>query len=401
MTKILKTLSAIMTQRGPWAVFLPAVAGVAAAFAETPAHPEEDPIHTLKVAAVYNHEEIQLRFIYPTDTPSWYHQYWVYEDGEWARYGSSADGPDPDGLYEDRISVIIDDGSVGTFAEAGGHVTVHPGMRATRSAVPREEVEKHPHLGERLGRTDVRKFIMESRDGSQGPDSWKNVRPPEELDRLRDEGVFLDLWQWRAHRSNPIGYADNGYILEYRHGSEGRSMYTTNQDGDTGLPLKMFDPDRTGSPSLRLEALRAREYGRDDPYFLAEETAISFDPDHEWKEGDAIPQRLLRKPDGSRGAIRAHGEYRDGAWHVSLTRSLDAPNPRDSKTLVPGESYDIAFAVHSGAGALFHRVSSPLTLGLNTDAELVAQPVNGHLDDAKAEWTEIEIFYPGDPTTER
>ncbi len=353
---------------------------------------------TLHAGAVFNQSDFQIRFVYHTDNPSWYHQYWVYEDGEWVRYGSGADGRDPDGLYEDRISMMIDDGSVPAFAQTGGHVTVHPGMRSTATAADADEVRAHPHLGERLGRSDVRKFIMESRHDAYGTDSWKNVLPPEELERLREDGVFLDLWQWRAHRSNPVGYADNGYVLEYRHSSSGRSMFTDNQDEETELPLRMFDPEVTGDPALRLEALRAREYGQDDPYFLAEERSVPFDPDHAWREGDAIPQRLLREPDGSRGAIRARGEYRDGAWHVCLTRSLDAPDPLDSKGLVPGERYNVAFAVHNGAGAGFHRVSLPLTLGLGVDGDLEAREVEGDLDAAEVDWTNVTIMYFGDPT---
>ncbi len=369
------------------------------ACAEAEVDPAEDQeVATLRVGAVYNETDFQIRFVFATENPSWYHQYWVYENGEWVRHGSGAEGRDPDGLYEDRISIMIDDGSVPAFAETGGHVTVHPGMRSTSTAAEADEVRGHPHLGERLGVSDVRKFIMESRSGAYGPDSWKNVRSPEELKRLREEGVFLDLWQWRAHRSNPIGYADNGYVLEYRHSSSGRSMFTDNRDEGTGLPLRMFDPEATGSRALRLEALLAREYGQDDPYFLTEEDSVPFEPDHDWREGDAIPQRLLREPDGSRGAIRARSEYSDGAWHVRLTRSLEAPDPLDSKALEPGESYHVAFAVHNAAGGRFHRVSLPLTLGLGVEADLEARKVEGDLHEAAVDWTEVTIFYFGDPT---
>lgn len=175
-------------------------------------------------------------------------------------------------------------------------------------------------------------------------------------------------------------------------------MYTTNQDADSGLPLKMYDPQRTGRAALRIEKLRRGEYGQDDPYFLREDDAIPFDPDGDWEEGDALPHRLLREPSGSRGAIRADGEYRDGAWRVRLTRSLEAPDPRDSKSFVPGETRQVAFAVHAASGTRFHRVSNPLTLGLGVEADLVAQKVEGDLDAAETEWTEIPVFYPGDPT---
>jgi len=365
---------------------------------------EENGLETLLVAGYLHDDEIHLHLVFPTEQPHWYHQYWVYQGDEWVRYGSGSEGPDPDGLYEDRISILWDDGKVGNFAQLGGYTTVHEGMRSTRSEMSSSEVESHPYLGGELGRSDVRKFIRESREEDGSEPLWASVRSPDELAEMRENGVFLDLWQWRAHRSHPVGFADNGYVLEYRHSSEGRSMYTTNQDSETGKPLKMFDPEKTGFMALRLEGLRNREYGQDDPYFLNETSAVPFDPDHNWEVGDAIPQRLLREPDDSRGAIRAAGSYHDGAWRIVLTRSLESPNPLDSKTFAPGDVFNAAFAVHSGGvGARHHLVSVPVTMGFDTEAEITLP----FLDDPPANpeedlrWVTLNLFNPGDPTPAR
>lgn len=355
----------------------------------------------LRVAALFNDQELQLRFVYPTETPSWYHQYLVYRNGEWIRYGSGSDGRDEYGFYEDRISVMWDDGSVRNFENLGGYTTVHPGMRSTRSEVSSADVREHPYLGEQLGRSDVRKFILESRDPNASPlDAWQAVLPEKKLIQLREAGIFLDLWQWRAHRSNPIGYADNGYVFEYRHSSSGRGMYTDNLD-DSGNPAWMYDAGKTGFEALRFEELVAQAYTQDDYYYLSESIATDFDPEHEWQNGDALPQRFLRQPEGSRGAIRADGRYRDGAWHVSLTRSLEAPDPMDSKSFEEGKTMTVAFSVHSGAGARHHLVSLPLSFGFATDAEIIARKVTGDLDAAEAEWYGIELFDPSDPTPQR
>lgn len=354
----------------------------------------------LYVSAVYNDQELELRLRYPTHHPIWYHQYLVYRDGEWVRYGSGSDGPDEYGLYEDRISVMWDDGSVEGFAQMGGFVTTHQGMRSTRSAVDASAVRAHPHLGERLGRSDVRKFIAESRADDVTPDDlWREVRSQEELQALREDGVFLDLWQWRAHRSHPVGFADNGYVLDYRHSSAGRSMYTDNVNAETGAPQYMYDVDQVGLHALRFDQLVARAYGQDDPYYLSETLAVPFNPDYPWEEGDAIPHRLLRQPDGSRGAIRAQGGYEDDAWQIALTRSMAAPDRLDSKEFVDGEQYYVAFAVHTGgAGAKHHLVSMPVTFGFGVEADIIAERVDGALTDAEAEWHRLHLFNPGDPT---
>jgi hypothetical protein len=184
-----------------------------AACATSKAPAPSDP--TLQVSAVYDDTHVQVRLRLATDRPSWYHPYLVYQDGRWVRHGSGTDGPAPQGLFEDRISLMWDDGSVEGFAEHGGRVATHAALRSTRSAVSAQDVRAHPYLGGALGRSDVRKFIGESRrEGVDPGDLWAAVRPAEELGELCRRGVFLDLWQWRAHRSNPIGYADNGYVLE-------------------------------------------------------------------------------------------------------------------------------------------------------------------------------------------
>ncbi|MCH8475832.1 MAG: ethylbenzene dehydrogenase-related protein [Opitutales bacterium] len=359
---------------------------------------------TLQVAGYLYDDQIHLHFVFETEQPHWYHQYWVYESGEWIRYGSGSEGPDPDGLYEDRISVMWDDGKVDQFAQTGGYTAVHDGIRSTRSEVSAEEVESHPYLGEELGRSDVRKFIRESRDESSDEPLWAAVRSEEELREMREEGLFLDLWQWRAHRSHPMGYADNGYVLEYRHSSEGQGMYTTNQDPETGKPLLMFDAEKTGQTALTLEGLRNRDYGQEDYYYLSEALAVPFDPGANWQEGDAIPQRLLQEPDGSRGAIRAEGSYHDGAWRIALRRSLESPNPLDSKTFAEGDVFNAAFAVHSGGvGARHHLVSMPITVGFNTDADLSLPLLDSPPETPEGDltWKTLDLFDPGDPTTAR
>ncbi len=362
--------------------------------------PEDELQQTLRVGAVHDGDEIQIRYEFAIDEPSWYHQYWRYEDGEWVRYGSGSPGPDEHGLYEDRISMMLDDGGVDGFGRYGGWMLTHEGMRTLTSEVPADAVMAHPKLGEEMGRSDVRKYLPGTRDAEPDQMSWDRLLPDADLDDLAESGHFLDLWQWRAHRSHPVGHADNNLVSYYRLSAEGQSMFTDNWDDEAGQPAWMFDPDIVGDVAIDWDRLIAREYGQDAPYFISEDNAVPFDPDHDWEEGDVIPQRFLRTPKGSRGAIRADGGYSDGAWRVRLTRSLEAPNAGDSKTLESGELYDVAFAVHSGAvGARWHRVSLPLELGVDVDeADITATYTEGDLDDAEVEWTEVGLIYPGQVT---
>lgn len=52
------------------------------------------------------------------------------------------------------------------------------------------------------GQTEVGKHLPETRSDIN---NWASVVPESQLAAQRKAGYFLDLWHWRAHRSNPIG----------------------------------------------------------------------------------------------------------------------------------------------------------------------------------------------------
>ena len=89
----------------------------------------------------------------------------------------------------------------------------------------------------------------------------------------------------------------------------------------------MFDAENVGFAALDWDDLMERRLGFDDNYYLSEDMAIPFDPDHQWQEGDAIPWRALRLGEGSRADIPVLGEARwqDGFWDVALVRRMSLP----------------------------------------------------------------------------
>ena len=83
----------------------------------------------LQVKAAYNGTDILFRYRWPAKQPSIYHDMIRFEGGKWVRYGDSVPGPQPQGIYEDRLTMLVDDGSVPEFARYGGYVTVGDRMR--------------------------------------------------------------------------------------------------------------------------------------------------------------------------------------------------------------------------------------------------------------------------------
>jgi hypothetical protein len=349
----------------------------------------------LQVQAAYNGERIFFRYRWPAERAHVYHDMLRYEGGNWVRHGASRVGPDPDGTYEDRVTMLVDDGGVPDFGRYGGYITVGDRMRFFTDSASPAEVGAHPHLGETLGLTEVQKHLPETRRDAA---DWRSVVDAETLAAQREAGYFLDLWHWRAGRSNPIGVSDDQWIGEDRFGDAGQGPFTTNWDGATGQPRWMFDPESTGIHALRWEEVQADQVDFDGIYYLSRAMAVEFDPDHDWQDGDVIPRRLLSEGQGSRSDISVHGNARwaDGHWDVTLVRDLDTRNPLDDKAFREQGVYDIGIAVHRNAtGSRWHYVSHPHSLGLGRHADIQAQRIDGDSPDWSDDWFEMTLFYPG------
>ena len=349
----------------------------------------------LQVMAAYNGRDMFFRYRWPSAQPGIYHDMMKFEGGKWVRYGASVAGPQPQGIYEDRVTMMLDDGSVPEFARYGGYITIGDRMRFFTDEASADEVRAHPYLGATRNQTEVRKHLPATR---QDIGDWTSVVPEQELAALRNAGYFLDLWHWRAHRSNPIGASDDESIFDTRAGDAGRGPFTDNWDAEAQQPLFMLDPDKTGKRALAWDDVAERKLGFDDVYFISEETAVPFDAAYAWQEGDTIPRRLLRQGDGSHADITVAGlgRWADGFWDVTLRRAMDTGNPTDDKILVDKGTYTVAFAVHRDAsGSRWHNVSLPVSLGLDRDAELTAMRFSGAAPAWDQEWTEVTLFYPG------
>ena len=349
----------------------------------------------LQVMAGYNGRDMFFRYRWPAAQPGIYHDMMKFEGGKWVRFGSSVVGPQPQGIYEDRVTMMLDDGSVPEFARYGGYITIGDRMRFFTGEATADEVKAHPYLGTARNQTEVRKYMPATR---KDIDDWASVASEQELAALRNAGYFLDLWHWRAHRSNPIGASDDESIFDARSGDAGRGPFTNNWDPEAKQPLFMLDPEKTGKRALAWDDIAQRRLGFGDVYYISEATAVPFDATYAWQEGDTIPRRLLRQGDGSHADISVFGEARwtDGFWDVTLKRAMDTGNPRDDKVLADKGTYTVAFAVHRNAtGSRWHNVSLPVSLGLDRAAELTAVRFDGETPAWDQAWTEVTLFYPG------
>jgi hypothetical protein len=214
----------------------------------------------------------------------------------------------------------------------------------------------------------VRKYLPSTRADEAA--SWDKGKSLEEIAKIKAEGGFLDLIQWRAHRSNPVGMADDGYVLEYRNFDAGKNMFSSNLDPKTRQPRFMYDEKKVGKKALRIEDL-----SKVSTVMIREQNAVPFDPNAGWKEGDLVSQVVVSREDAAGSAADnkdAKGVWKDGAWTVVWARKLNLANP-DDKGLKEGKAYNFSFAVHDdNITTRGHFVSFPVTVGFGAKADIQA-----------------------------
>jgi hypothetical protein len=321
----------------------------------------------LTLQAAYDNEYLYLKASWPSKEPGVFHEYVVYRNGKWEEYGSHRGKPavlsgKTKASYEDRFSIMLgEDSKVENFGKSGCWVTCHNDMRYMPNHPKADEVVGHPLLGkDGLKRTDVRKYLPASRTAMGPTGGWDKTKSRAELDAMKAQGNFLELWQWRANRSNFMRAADDGYVLEYRLFDSGKNPFFGTWDGGKSVPTFMFDPAKNNGRAALTEAdFRSASAPR-----LTSENRVAYDPNYAWKDGDILYKFGQQKPEGSAADNEVVGTHANGAWTVSWKRKLATGN-KDDIALADGATYPIGFAVHDDiTTARWHYVSFPLTLGL-------------------------------------
>jgi len=213
---------------------------------------------------------------------------------------------------------------------------------------------------------DVRKYLPVTRSD---PSDWKSGKSLDDINAVKAAGGFVDLIQWRAHRSHAVGMADDGYVLEFRNSDAGADMFAGNADSKTHQPKYMWDEKKVGYKSITAGELR-----KGDHFLIREQNAVLFDPNAGWKEGDLIPDYVISRQDakGSAADNNAIANWKDGTWTLIVIRPLGLNNA-DDKTLKEGGVYNVGFAVHDdNITTRGHHVSFVKTLGIGAKADIQA-----------------------------
>ncbi len=129
---------------------------------------------------------------------------------------------------------------------------------------------------------------------------WSLAPFPIDLTLHSDESYKADIWYWKAHRTDPVGFADDK-IQVYSDSSAPDAAQLISTGG------KAFYLTRNGDEGD--SAYRPLVY--DSP------------------AGDTVTKYAHRPPTGSRSDIRAKGVWKDGIWTIEMGRRLKTGNPDD------------------------------------------------------------------------
>jgi len=332
----------------------------------------------LKFQVAYDKDDAYFRFQWKTlnNYAGTAHPYQRYDGKEWKAFGYPKldevvqDGEQP-GIYEDRMSMMIDDGKVPLYKEQGCWLSCHDGQRDSPDRPETKDVKANA-LFKYLKKKDVRKYLPSTRTDENA--SWDKAKTPEEIAKIKAAGGFLDLMQWRGHRSNPVGMSDDFYVLEYRNSDAGPNPFKSNVNKKTHEPKYMFDAKKFGKSAVRIEDIRKME-----TTLIREKNAVKFDPKAGWKEGDLIPKYVVSREDSKGSAAdnnRSKGVWKDGMWTVVWARKLGLTNP-DDKALKEGGVYTFSFATHDdNITTRGHHVSFPMSIGFGAKADIEATKLN-------------------------
>jgi hypothetical protein len=336
----------------------------------------------LNVQAAYDDENAYFRFQWKTRNPypGVAHPHWRFDGKDWKQIGwprlhKKVWGDGQPAIYEDRLSMMVDDGSVPMFAEQGCWLSCHDSMRDMPDVAKKDDVKAHPLLGKGLKKKDVRKYLPSSRSDEAA--SWDKTKTADEIAAIKAAGGFVDLMQFRGHRSRPIDMADDGYVLEYRLTDAGKNVFSKNWDKKKNQPKYMFDAQKVGFKSRTMDQIRDTSQPSS---IIAEKNGAAFDANAGWKEGDMIPEYYTSRSNAKGSAADnsdVKGSWDKGTWTVVWVRKLDTGNPQDDKILKPGNSYTFGFAVHDdNITTRGHHVSFPMSVGFGAKADIEAARVN-------------------------
>ncbi len=259
----------------------------------------EGKVIELKAKSVHTKDEIFFLFEWPDKDQSMNKNSWKFTGGKWVKQKGD----------EDRLGVVWEINRIDKFATKGCAVLCH--------------------------------------NESKNEKDWYYA--------VSSSKEKADLWHWKAVRSNPVGYTEDGYVTTNpsKKPEEGRkrdagseTKAKSNRTEDKSGPKYM--QDSTKSPSI--------------PGSLLVAHAVEIKDSSTFKEGDVIPGYMLNPVwKDSFADLKTEGVWKNGKWTVMMSRSLSTGNDDDVQYNTR-KTYPFALAAFDNAHEHNSHNSEPLKL---------------------------------------
>ena len=260
----------------------------------------EGNIIPLKTKSVYTKDEIFFLFQWYDYNKSMDKNEWKFKGGKWNKTKAN----------EDRLGVVWEVNRVDKFANKGCAVLCH--------------------------------------NESKNDEEWYYA--------TSSSSEKADLWHWKSVRSNPVGYTEDGFVIDNpskevekgrkRDAGSKTTKAKSNRTKDKSGPAYMQDPSKPASI----------------PGSLLVAQAVEIKGSSTFKEGDEIPAYMLYPVwKGSFADIKTKGVWKDGKWTVMMSRKLKTGHDDDVQ-FNTRKKYPFGISVFDNSGGHSSYNSEPLKL---------------------------------------
>ena len=253
----------------------------------------------LKTKSVYTKDEIFFRFEWPDPDKSMQKNAWKFSGGKWNKIKAN----------EDRLGLVFEINRIDKFATKGCAVLCH-------------------------------------NESKNEKDWYFAVSSPKEK---------ADMWHWKAVRSNPVGYTEDGYVTSNpsKEPEKGRkrdagsgTKAKSNRTKDKSKPAYMQDPSKSASI----------------PGTLLVSEKVEIKNHANFKEGDEIPGYMLNTEwKDSFADVKTKGVWANGKWTLVMSRKLNTGYDDDIQ-FNTRKKYPFSLAVFNNSGAHDSYNAEPLKI---------------------------------------
>jgi hypothetical protein len=252
----------------------------------------------LKTKSVYTKDEIFFRFEWPDKDKSMQKNAWKFSGGKWNKIKAN----------EDRLGLVFEINRIDKFATKGCAVLCH--------------------------------------NESKNEKEWYYA--------VSSAKEKADMWHWKSVRSNPVGYAEDGYVAfnATKEPEKGRkrdagsgTKAKSNRTKDKSGPAYMQDPSKSAAITGTLLVAHAVEI-----------------KNSMFKEGDEVPGYMLYPEwKDSFADVKTKGVWQNGKWTLVMSRKLNTGYDDDVE-FNTRKKYPFSLAVFDNSGEHDSYNAEPLKL---------------------------------------